>query len=375
MTGIEVKGPLGQIKLLEKPLDTLKRSRYGRVVTLVGLSVLLGVFILVSILGGILAGIAALLAILSTLIYVIYPYVKIETINPASRGIPKLLGKRAEDYTLDEGATIVIKGVPFIGGIFEFESIHVGVVNLDFPVKVRDENNFELEIDASIAINAHPDKLMEFYDKGGAHGVSKETGETNKEKEGNGGIADLIIDMTRSSMIMTAKELNYSKILAAEPSLGNNALKKITKKEDVELDALTPDKPYYVKGLGTQILNFVIKDVIPLGKLKELFDRQAQELAEGEFRRTDTEVKRMIAQEMLGMTDDEFEEYKRDNPTNLEDIYLILTALEREEELLAKGLDVKPGDAVLKIRLGRLLGKGINFGDILSLLSKLKGGK
>ena len=377
MTDIEAKGILGQIKLLKKPLNTLKQSRYGRTVGLIGLGVFLGIFIVVSILGGILAGIAALLAIIATLIYVIYPYVKIETINPASRGIAKLLGRRVKDYTLDEGATIVIKGVPFIGGIFEFEAVHVGTVDIDFTgVVIFDKDNFDLSVSGAFSIEADsdPKKLNEFYDRGGAHGID-DNGETKREVEGIHGIVDLLLGMIKSALLKEAGELDYSGIIKSRADLENEALKKITMDPNADVNALNPDKPYCIPGMGANILTFVISGIEPGSDLKKILTKQGIEKTERVYRKFDAETKKILAQEMLGMTDEEFEEYRKDNPEKLEDIYLILTALEREEELLAEGLDVKPGDAVLKIRLARLLNKDINIGNILDLFGKLKGGK
>jgi hypothetical protein len=346
------------------------RSKIGFAIGIVGLMFLLTI----SYLGGILAGIATGIIVLLILIYILSPYVKIETINPASKGIPLFLRKRLEDYTLDEGATIVVKNIPFIGDVFGYVPIHVGLVEIDFNVLVYDKDHFDLTISGAFSIEADPNKLIEFYNRGGAHGLD-EKGETAKEKEGIHGIVDLLTGIAQSALIKASGDLSYSEIVKNKADLENEALKKMTANKEADVNALTPDKPYSIPGAGTKLLSFVINRIEAGNDLKKILTKQGTEKAEKIFRKTDVEIKRMLAQEMLGMTDEEFKKYKEEYPERLEDIYLILTTSELSEKMLENGQEIKLGDDILKIRLARLLNEGIDISKIIRLFSNLKGGK
>lgn len=370
---VEARDIFGQIKEVKPFIDTLIRSRYGRIVGLVGLSVLLGVFIFVSILGGILAGIAALLAILSALIYVIYPYVKIETINPASRGIPLLLGKRVEDYTLHEGAIIVVKNVPFIGSVFEYVPIHIGTVDIDFTeVVIFDKDNFDLSVSGAFSMEADPDpkKLNEFFKRGGAHGID-DKGETIREKEGIHGIVDLLLGIVKSTLLKETGALPYPEIIRSRADLENEALKKMTMDPNAKVSALNPNRPYYITGMGANILTFVISGIEPGPDLKKIITQKGKELAEREYREIDAGTARILYQAVMGITDEELEKVDR---KVMEDFYHLTKIIDQTEQ---EGSNIKLGEELLKLRGARFL-DNINLesiGDVLRLFSKLKGSK
>ena len=367
-SGIESRGLRDQIDLFRPVFHALISSKLGITIGIIGILF----FLSISYLGGFLAGVAAVAIVLLILIYVFYPYVKIETINPASKGIPRFLGERIGTYILNEGAVAVIRNVPIIGDIFTYIPIHVGTVDIDLPgIKVRGKDNFELSLHSTMSINADPNRLIEFYNRGGAHGIDKETGETIKEHEGDKGIVDLLKNIEIVSIQNTARGLDWEEIYNVDASLRNGALKTITGTKDSNIDALLLDKTYDIPGIGTQLTNLTVGSPVPLGALANVIDKQPEEIAEREYRITDAETAPLLYQAVTGITD---EELKKVDKKVMEDFYLRVKMVERIEK---EGGDVDFGKNILEISAARFL-DNVNLGnisDILDLLSELKGGK
>lgn len=378
---VETKELFQQFDVFKPLSKILKRSKFGRMLILTVKIVLLSIFILVSYLGGIIAGIVAMATLLLIAVFVAVKYVRIETINPASRGIPKILGKRIAGYTLDEGATVVIDHVPFIGEILGYVPIHIGTVDIDFKeVKIYDKGNFDLIVDGAFSIEADPNKLMEFYTRGGANGIYKEDettngrrhkkGETVKEEEGTHGIVDLLLGMIQSALLKEAGKLEYDAIIKSRATLENEALKKITMNPDADVKAMNPNEPYYITGMGANILTFIVSRIEPGEELKKIVTQKAKENAERVFRGIDAETAKLLYQKATGITDEELE---RVDKKVLESFYLKVKMVEKADG--ESGIDF--GKNLLEISAAGLLDR-INLEDIngiLNLFSKFKGGK
>ena len=358
---------------LKSLFETLGKSKFGCTLILIGMIILLGIFILISHLGGIIAGIVAVAAIVWGLFYKISPYIRIETINYASRGIPTILGRRIPGYILDEGATIVIENVPFFGKVLGYVPIHIGTVNIDFKnVKIFDKDHFDLLVSGAFSIRANPNELIKFQDMGGAHGLDDE-GKTIKEKEsdkGDKGIVDLLLETIQSALLKETGKLGYPEIISSRDVLENETLKKITMSTSDDVIALNPDKPYYLIGMGTDLLSFVISAIEPGEDLKEIITKQGTELAERKFRTTDAKTATLLYQTITGITDEELREVDK---KVIERFYLRIKMV---EQLGEKGNDVEFGKNILAISAAGFLDDlKFNLGDILNLLSKFKGGK
>ena len=371
-SGVETRGLREQIDIFKPLFRALISSRIGLAIGIISILFFLFIFLSISYLGGISAGIVAVIIVLLILIYIFSPYVKIETINPASKGIPQFLGKRIETYILNEGAVAVVRNVPIIGDVFGYIPIHVGTVDIDLPgIRVRGKDNFELTLHGTMSINADPNRLIEFYNRGGAHGIDKGTGETIKEYEGDKGIVDLLKNIAIVSIQSTARDLDWEEIYNVDESLRNDALTTITGTDDPDADALLLDKTYDIPGIGTQLTNLTVGSPDPQGTLKEVIDMQPREVSEREYRKTEAETARILYQAVMGITD---EELKKVDDSIIENFYFKLKVLEQKEG--AEG-NVELGGDIFKISAAKFLDNINleNIGDILNLLSKLKGGK
>lgn len=360
---IKSKGLREQIDLFKPLLHALISSKAGFVVGIFSLLF----FLIIIYLGGILAGIATGIIVPLILIYALSPYVKIETIDPASKGIPTFLGKRSEDYILNEGAVMTVKNVPFLGSIIDYIPIHIGTIDIDLPdIKVRCKDNFEINLHGTMSINADPNRLIEFYNRGGTHGIDPKTGKTAKEREGDRGIVDLLKNIAIVSIQTTGRSLGWEAVYNVDKSLRNKALIAITGTEDSDVNALLLDKTYDIIGIGTQLTNLTVGNPEPLGSLKEVIDMQPKEISEREFRMTDAETARLLYQTVTGITDEELGKVDR---KIVEDFYL---KVKRVEQMEKEGGNAELGNDIFKISAARFL-DNVNVGDILDLFKKLKG--
>jgi len=366
--GIENRGLRDQINLLAPLFHALVTSKVGLVIGIIGLLF----FLIISYLGGILAGVATIIIVLLVLIFVLFPYFDIETINSASKGIPRFMGERIGTYIHNEGAVAVIKNVPIIGNVIDYIPIHIGTVDIDIPgVEVLSKDRFKLKLHMTMSINADRNRLIEFYNRGGTYGIDKKTGETNKEKEGDHGIVDLLKNIAIVSVQTTARGLKWEEIYNVDKSLRNDALQTITGTNDPEVDALLLDKTYNIPGIGTQLTNLTVGSPEAQGALARVIDKQPEEIAEREYRITDAETAPLLYQAATGITD---EELKKVDKRVVERFYLRVKAIEQLEK---EGGDEKFGDNILKISVANFLDDFNleNISDILNLFSKLKGGK
>ena len=351
----------GQTVLLWRLLENIWKAGVGKILIIFSLLFLLALFMLVSVYGGILAGIASVLALLILLVYVLAPWFEIRTIPPIYIGVPLVIGKRQKKYILGEGKTFYIKH------IFEYMPVYVGAVNLDFSFTVRDNQNFQLKLFVSASIQADKDNIIKFLDQKGVFG------EDNEEKEGEHGIADKIIDLSKAAMMQSSKELNYDEIMAIDDRLGNSALQRITDSPEATIHTLTPGTKHKVDWLGIVLYTFLPYDAEPLEELSKVLSKLAKEKVQREYQTFDAATQRIVYYTMQGEEDPE-------NPISpatreeIEDFFLILKQQENEEEMLEKGIKFTPGLGPLLIRVSRLVQKGVDISEIVQTIRRFTGG-
>ena len=351
----------GQTVLLWRLLENIWKAGVGKILIIFSLLFLLALFMLVSVYGGILAGIASVLALLILLVYVLAPWFEIRTIPPIYIGVPLVIGKRQKKYILGEGKTFYIKH------IFEYMPVYVGAVNLDFSFTVRDNQNFQLKLFVSASIQADKDNIIKFLDQKGVFG------EDNEEKEGEHGIADKIIDLSKAAMMQSSKELNYDEIMAIDDRLGNSALQRITDSPEATIHTLTPGTKHKVDWLGIVLYTFLPYDAEPLEELSKVLSKLAKEKVQREYQTFDAATQRIVYYTMQGEEDPE-------NPISpatreeIEDFFLILKQQENEEEMIEKGIKFTPGLGPLLIRVSRLVQKGVDISEIVQTIRRFTGG-
>lgn len=308
-------------------------------------------FFLMTISIGIELAIIGELIIFVVLLILIVPFISIKKIPNMYIGVPLVLGERKDGYILKEGWAIIIKG------IFEHIPVNIKKINLDFEITVRAEDNAQAILKVSTMIRADKNRICEFLDA---------SGRPEGEEEGDKGIADIIIDMAKSSIISTSKEKTFDKILEIDPEITSNAIKSITSEEGNEIiETIRSDQPLVVPGLGITLTKFVIKEPEPTGKIALVFEKQAVEDLEQKFELTNTETKLLQIKKMM-------EELKDSGQIiDANSMYLILT----EQELLENGHKITPGLNRLLNSLAGLIERGAEISDILGLIKSFKGGK
>ena len=358
---VETRELFQQLDVFKPLFETLKRSRFGRILILTGIIMLLSIFVFVSYLGGVITGIVAMLAILLIMIFLILPLVKIKTIPPMSKGVPLLLGKRIPEFTLSEGLTLTVKY------IFEYIPIHIGLINPDLEIEIRDKEYLVLNAKLSFSFNADPDRLLEFLDGGGIHGEERNgdrKGKTKREEGGAGGILDIIDNMLIAVIQETGRTLTYEDIFNLDPKLRNSALKRVTKADDPEMDAIIPDVKYKVPKLGVEISNLVIESPKGDETLETLVKRQVTEKLEQKFEVTETETRMLQVLEVVKALEESGQ------TVDINGLYLIMT----EQKLIEGGYKVTPGLNRLLNSLATIIESGAGIADAIDLFNKFRKG-
>ena len=334
----------GQLKLIVPLLEKIK-------IAMIMLVLLLLSFLFMAISIGIELAIIGELIIFLIILTLSSPFVTLRKIPNMHIGVPLMLGERKNTYILKEGWAIIIKG------IFEHIPVNIKKINLDFDVTVHTEDNAQAILKVSIMIGADKNRICEFLDA---------SGRPEGEEEGDKGIADIIIDMAKSSITSTSKVKTLNEILAINPEITSEAIKLITSEEsDHIIETIKSNHPLVVPGLGITLTKFVIKEAKPTGKIAEVFEEKAVEVQKREFELINTRTKILQIQEIIK----EFGE--KGKAINPETMYLILT----EQELLEKGHKITPGLHRLLNSLAGMIEGGAGISDILGLLDRIKGGK
>ena len=347
VAGDEIKelNVFGQIKLIVPLLGKIKKTAIILFILLFLSFLFMAIFI------GIELAIIGELIVVIALLMLVAPFISIKKIPNMYIGVPLVLGERKDGYILKEGWAIIIKG------IFEHIPVNIKKINLDFNITVRAEDNAQAILKVSTMIRANKNRICEFLDA---------SGRPEGEEEGDKGIADIIIDMAKSSIISTSKKKTLNEILEIDPEITSKAIRSITSEEGDEIiETIKSDQPLVVPGLGITLTKFVIKEPEPTGKIAEVFEKQAVEDLEQKFELTNTETKLLQIKKMI-------EDLKESGQTvDANSMYLILT----EQELLEKGHKITPGLNRLLNGLAGLIEGGAGISDILELIKSFKGGK
>jgi hypothetical protein len=287
------------------------------------------------------------------IIILISPFATLKKIPNMHIGVPLIFGERKGEYILKEGWAIVIKG------IFEHLVVYAAKVNLDFKLTVHAKNNAQAELEVSLLLGIDKSRVLEYLDAGGVFGEDVVEVEHNAGEEK--GIADSIIDIAKSTITTTARTKSLDDILAIDPEITSNAIKSITKTyEGEEVNALRTNVDRKIAGLGMLLRNFVIKSVKAVGKIADVYERQAVEMLEREFKETNIGTKiRQIKMMSEG----------HEGGIDPETMFLILT----EQELIEKGHKITPGLNRLLNSLAGLIEEGAGIGEMIELLKSFKG--
>jgi len=274
------------------------------------------------------------LIIILILIILAAPFISLKKIPNMYVGLPLILGERNDGFTLKEGWAIVIKG------IFEHIAVNVKKINLDFSVTVHTIDRFQVILPVSIMIRVDKNRVCEFLDA---------SGRPEGEEEGNKGVADVIINMAKSSITTSSKTKTLDEILEIHPEITSNALKAITKKSTIKInETTTSDQPLTVPGLGITLTKLIIKEPKPTGKAVEVYEMQAVEEFTRKFELYKNETKII----KLMQIQKRMNELKEPGQIiDADSMYLILT----EQELLEKGSKITPGLNKFLISLSKLI--------------------
>lgn len=336
----------GQIKLIVTYIGKIK------IATL--LILLLLFFLFMAVFVGIGLAIIGELIIIVILVILAAPFISLKKIPNMYVGVPLILGERNDGFILKEGWAIVIEG------IFEHIAVNVKKINLDFSVTVHNIDNIQVILPVSIMIRVDKNRVCEFLDA---------SGRPEGEEEGNKGIADIIIDMAKSSITTSSKTKTLDEILEIHPEITLNALKAITDKKSIKYnETIKSDQPLTVPGLGITLTKLIIKEPKITGKGADVYEMQAVEEFTRRFELYKAETK-LIKLKQIHKTMDELKESGQ--IIDADSMYLILT----EQELLEKGSKITPGLNKFLISLSKLIDKGAGISEILGFIKDFKGGK
>ena len=344
--GVKELGVFDQARLIIPLLGGLKKAILITLILFVVSALVLTLFL------GIGLAIAVELVVIMLAIFLIAPYIKLKRIPNMHIGVPLVLNERQSAFILKEGWAIVIKG------IFDYIPVYVGKPNLDFFLVVRAKDNAQVKLHVSMLMRADKFRIIEFLDAGGRYG------EGIKEEKEDKGIADTIIDMAKSSITATSKTKNLDQILEIDGDITAKAIEKITGKEVSKGDAIRANVEQKVPGIGTVISNFVIKEPEPVGKIADVFEKQAVEDLEKKFELTNIETKMEQIQLMI----DKLKESGQTIDAN--SIFLILT----EQELLEKGYKITPGLNRLLNSIATMIESGAGIADAIDFFNKFRKG-
>ncbi|MCD4677842.1 MAG: SPFH domain-containing protein [Desulfobacula sp.] len=318
------------------------------------LVLLLFSFLFMAVFVGIGSAIIGELIIIVILIILVAPFISLKKIPNMYVGVPLILGERNDGFILKEGWAIVING------IFEHIPVNVKKINLDFSVTVHTIDRFQVILPVSIMIRVDKNRVCEFLDA---------SGRPEGEKEGNKGVADIIVDMAKSSITTSSKTKTLDDILEIHPEITLNALKAITDQKSIKNnETIKSDQPLTVPGLGITLTKLIIKEPKPTGKAVEVYEIKAVEEFTRKFELYKTETK-LIKLMQIQKKMNELKESGQIIDAN--SMYLILT----EQELLEKGYKITPGLNTLLISLSKLIDKGAGISEILGFIKDFKGGK
>lgn len=336
----------GQIKLIVAYIGKIK------IATL--LVLLLFSFLFMAVFVGIGLAIIGELIIIVILIILAAPFISLKKIPNMYVGVPLIFGERNDGFILKEGWAIVIEG------IFEHIAVNVKIINLDFSVTVHTIDRLQVILAVSIMFRVDKNRVCEFLDA---------SGRPEGEEEGNRGVADIIIDMAKSSITTSSKTKTVDEILEIHPEITLNALKAITDKKSIKNnETIKSDQPLTVPRLGITLTNLIIKESKITGKAADVYEMQGVEEFTRRFELYKNETK-LIKLKQIHKTMDELKESGQ--IIDADSMYLILT----EQELLEKGSKITPGLNKFLISLSKLIDKGAGISEILGFIKDFKGGK